>query len=320
MKRLKILLVTWLLFGFAFARFDSRSFGENADLVWEKERRFRQQFPGSEGKPRIIVAGGSNAFWGMDSEALSKIARMPVINLSLPSEGDDPALMRIIALNAAKSGDLIIYSSMDFWVEVNINRLRANYAGKRLGLTDYVLAPDELSWRQRLDHYWKLFPSEVNPAEALRQVFFQRVPSSDYFTKSNAFGDFVGCVPQPVTPFKKDDAGNYKKFAKEFLEFRRKAELKGVRVINVAPWILVAPEEIEQWTAYYRGVLTELSGNPNPRGYPGTVLRTNASEFCDTNAHLVRELAKVRVEKHVALRLKKAKQRRFQGLYRQITQ
>ncbi len=301
MRRLKLFFGIWALFGFIFARIDSAELGEFADLIKEKERRFEARFPASK-IPKIVIAGGSNALWGIDSATLSELSGKPVINLAIPAEGGDPYLMHEIALAMAQPDDIIVYTSLNFWIDVGIDKQRAFRIGQRLGLDSYTNGEHTISWIQKLEFYWKPFPTELNPTKEVRRLFSPS-PYEHFYNNLNSFGDYAGCTPAAVSPFSETSEGNNKRFATDFKNFKMHAKAKGVRVINVAPWILVKPEEKNDWTNYYWKTLREITGRSDPKGHPDLVLRTDSKEFCDSNAHLSRAMAKKRVESHVIVRL-----------------
>ena len=99
-------IVLWFVFGFVFAWSDRQAVDDKTALFRKKLALLESTKPGG----RVIIAGGSNAFWGVSSAALEESLGRPVINIAIPSEIEDPLLMQKLVLKIAQPGDVVVIS------------------------------------------------------------------------------------------------------------------------------------------------------------------------------------------------------------------
>jgi hypothetical protein len=292
MTKLVIAVSTWILMGFLFAWSDRQTVDEKAELFDRKEKILQLAGP----KGRIIIAGGSNIFWGVSSSALEEVFKRPVINLSIPSEIEDPELMRALALKAAKAGDVLVYSTLSFWLDPGTNKARALRIAKRLQASDYVSA--HVSILDRIGFWWRPYPEEINPATALVRGMNRENLVDPWSPFMDAHGDYQACKDIFVNPIPFAHHREPEKFAKEILEFERQVQKKGAFLVNTAPWILVDPAEKDLWLEHYVKVLSLLDKQHKvlPFAHPELALRHDQSEFCECAWHLKHDMGLQRTQ------------------------
>ncbi len=280
LSKIKILIAIWLAFGFAFA-WASR-FAQNESVgLFLKKAKLLEVF--KDRPSRVIIAGGSNAFWNMRSSELEAHLDMPVINLAIPSEINDPMLMRELALSKAKAGDTVIYSSLEFWNQAQSEPHKAVQVAKSLRIASYL--EGNLSALERLLAWWMPYPREVNPARALIQSLFKEVPSDPWSPFMDKNGDYTACLDIPVVPLEFNDRIVSEAYIQKISQFRLRLEAKGAKLVNIAPWILVKNEEKNLWHEYYSTLMNQINPASTHRG-SDLVLRSDQSDFCECAWHL----------------------------------
>jgi hypothetical protein len=277
-----IAIVLWFVFGFVFAWSDRQAVDDKTALFRKKLALLESTKPGG----RVIIAGGSNAFWGVSSAALEESLGRPVINIAIPSEIEDPLLMQKLVLKIAQPGDVVVYSSLSFWVKPGVNKERAFRIATNLGATTYLaLRPGFLA---RLAFWWRPYPQEVNPLTAIAQVLSTEEQSDPWSPFMDSHGDYVACEDILVTPVPVTSRRDPARVAMEIAVFRKQLKQKNVLLVNTAPWILVDPAEKPLWTEYYRDILARMkpADVDLAYGHPEVVLRENQAEFCESPWHL----------------------------------
>jgi len=192
--------------------------------------------------PRIILIGGSNVSFGIDSELMQQTLGIPVINDGLHA-GLGIAPLREVQ-EYIRPGDVIILS-----LEYQLFSSREVMAGDPVFLSDWIeYSPRRIKylshpWRQAPALYATMLQRKVNRAvntvlfggslDQLRNVFIG--------TKYNLNGDFIGHLNQASTPRSKISFAPYpistvQKGIFIFLEdFQQAVRAKGAEVYFEAP-------------------------------------------------------------------------------------
>lgn len=203
--------------------------------------------------------------------------------------------MQILTLKAVKEGDVVLYSSLRFWLRENANKYLAPSLAEKLKASEYSA---QYSYK-KLYKYWQPLPQSVNPATFLMQKLGTNIELSatDYINNIDKHGDYLAAKTTSVTPFKLTNKGNPAVFIKNMKKFERELVTKGVKLVVVIPWILINQNEKEEWNKHYQEITKELNlSYDNETRYADIVLRTNRGDFSDMAAHLTRQMAKVRAE------------------------
>jgi hypothetical protein len=206
---------------------------------------------------RVIIVGGSNVLFGQDSERLSSMLKMPVINDGLIF----PLGMRVI-LNSLDpfihSGDIVVispeYGSSLVDLEGNgefLAQLLNIYpqAIQSFEVPQYIQLPDIYIMMVRFKFQY-LFNYDYSPSHE----------------ELNRYGDVIIPAGKPVppdlpnTPIANADQSYYKACAEAFNRFARQAKAKGATVVMVYPATrmvncLATQAQLEQLDAYLRNHL-----------------------------------------------------------------
>lgn len=280
---LTALLLLWAAGGHAFYRIDrahdERDFALLAELIAHKAK-LAEAAPGT----RLLVAGGSNAYYGIDSGVMEAALGLPVVNLALPFGAHHDRINLAILLRLVRPGDLVLYASSRFWTQPDdlVRRSRAFDAYlARTGFPRYVRQFEEVAvpW-QPLPRTSALLPAIVD--------MFLPPPMRPWILDTDVKGDFTGCVPTPALApvrYRRNvlDADQVAAIRETSAAF----EAEGVRLVVDLPWMFIDERDRAHWVDYratfvetYRSVVLTIAAEP------GLLLRSDAGAFCDSPFHL----------------------------------
>ena len=102
------ILLLWVAGGHAFYRIDqahdAKDYGPILELIVHK-RAMAEAAPGA----RVLIAGGSNAYYGIDSDQLATRLGVPVVNMALPFGAYNNAINLRLLEDQVRPGDLVLY-------------------------------------------------------------------------------------------------------------------------------------------------------------------------------------------------------------------
>ena len=298
MRKIIIFTLAWIIFGFVFALGSNNN---DINSVAEMQNLFDTKMAllgNVKEENKIIISGGSNAFFGLSSETIEKLLQKKVINIALPTEGFDAALMQTLTLKAVKKGDIVLYSSLEFWQRENTNDNDscAICLAEKLKTSEYVVNNHIY---KKLYTYWQPLPRSANPATFIMHALHPKIDllAPDYIKHIDKHGDYMSAKKTTVIPFRLADKGNPTAFIANMKRFERELATKGVKLVVLVPWILIKQNDKTEWNKHFQETMKELNSiSENQTDYANIVLRTSTDDFSDTAAHLTRQMAKVRAE------------------------
>lgn len=189
--------------------------------------------------PKLVLAGGSNIMFGLDSQVLQDSLQLPVVNLGLGG-----ALGLSFFLNEAKQsirkGDFVLIS-VEYFLDkgdYEAQLFTASLFPPALQYIDYQSFIDSLTvnWNYRLGRIRNLIllPSVPPKSNSIADT------NSVYFRKAfNSLGDIISHLNNP-TPAQLDDRTimnktDYSEGIKKLNDFANFARRKGVRVFFSYP-------------------------------------------------------------------------------------
>jgi len=297
---LAVLLLLWAAGGHAFYRIDrwhdERDFPALLELIAHKAA-LAGAIPGL----RLLVAGGSNAYYGIDSDVLEDALNVPVVNVALPFGAHHHRIYLAILSQLVRPGDLVLYASSRFWVRVDgVTHMAAWFDAQlaQAGLLPYrrQFETEGLPWKAR--------PARNTLLLAGLDLFRNR-PVRPWTADTDAKGDYTGCVP--VAALAPQRYGGGVLDTDHFAAVRAAAatfEARGARLLVSLPTMLIHESDRLRWMGFRARLLREhLSDVPAIATEPDLVLRSERAEFCDTPFHLAARAARERSERlAIALR------------------
>src|SRR5690606_12325661 len=108
------LLLLWAAAGHAFYRLD-RAHDRQAHRLLAELVEHKAELAEATPGPRVIIAGGSNAYYGLDAALLEHELERPVINLALPFDAHHHAIALDLLGEQVQRGDTVVYSAGSLW-------------------------------------------------------------------------------------------------------------------------------------------------------------------------------------------------------------
>lgn len=224
------LALCWGGVGFYFAA------SEGVDTLQDptalsRKAQLAQRADGEEG--RILILGGSNAYYGLRAKTLARELARPVLNLALLDEGGDERLLWRFMDAVVHPGDTVVVSLVGTFVSYK----RDPYLAAD---SDRILH-QELGGRYKPQGFrkplWEPFP--VNPLGNRLLMAFSD-PSSDptvneYGDGASLCSDDFQAQPRHDLTFQSRDSAYWQRLKAETDGLRA----KGVSVVAVTPWVLV---------------------------------------------------------------------------------
>lgn len=145
-------------------------------------------------KPKIILAGGSNLVFGIDSKEIEKELKIPVVNLGLHAQLGLKFILRELK-DVAKTGDIIILAvehSMDVAGNLELQKMTAYHNS----FAQKYLHDQELKWFHKyiiqLDNYHLLYKQVVSN-------IFDKAKNNQVYTRNglNEYGDGMYHLDMP---------------------------------------------------------------------------------------------------------------------------
>ncbi len=255
---------------------------------------------------RILLVGGSNMLWGYRSQTIEENLKIPTTNLALKREADNPEVMRELVISVVQKNDIVVYSSILFWNEINFDFEASQALLKSAGLN----INDDSSWldfTSMFGSYWSFAPTNQPLIFNLPKIFHRYIlgEPTEYFSSYNEFGDIKSCTSKiDVKPRSFTENGDIEALTKSLLKFKRSLEEKGAKLVLEFSSLLIDESDRERWINEYQPLFFTLKDNfILSTTSLDEVLFSDTSLFCDTHNHLVDEAA-LRRSEHMASFLK----------------
>lgn len=236
--------------------------------------------------PRVVVAGGSNAYYGIDTHVMAERLALPVINVALPFEGHNYHINLDLLEGMVRPGDIVVYGSASMWRGSGGISRRARDFDAYLAQVGYPAYERKF---QELDLPWKVLPQTNSLLLAFMKRFSEDGDSNRPWTAdTDDKGNFTGCVPPPVlSPQLYEDQTTIDESLVEALsETAETLEAEGVRFVLQIPWIFIREDQRGQWQNYLRNSVRKFPSNiPVLDSDIRTLLRSARRDFCDSPFH-----------------------------------
>jgi hypothetical protein len=269
--------------------YDRQGFGLMADLV-EHKRKLADATPG----PRVLVAGGSNAYYGLDSQLLQRGVGLPVVNFAFPSGAYDDRINLHLVEGVVRSGDIVLYAASGFWnIEDAVER-------RSRGFDSYLVARKLPDYERRFDGGgipWQARPKSNTLLLAMLESIRPRPPGRPWVVDTDERGDFTGCIPAPVVlpqPFGSDSPN--RDLAALVAATADRVAAKGGRLVAGMPWLFINERDRSRWAGFGERVIGQYAAHRVPviAAPPDVLLRSDRRDFCDTPLHLSTEVVRLR--------------------------
>lgn len=289
-----VVLAMWGIAGFAFYRMDEahdqRGFDLMADLIAHK-----RQLVAGETKPgpRIIIAGGSNAYYGIDADVIEQRTGIPVVNFAFPFDAYDRRINLALLERVVRPGDVVIFAAASFWGSAG-NDLR-----REIGFDKYLAEKTPVPYtRQFKDSTfpWQARPKTNTLLLALADLAFGRPKARSWVADTDSQGDFTGCVPRKalLPQIYQGHAldADLMTWVKEAVQ---RLEKKDARLMMALPWVYIREQDRPHWENYRARFLQRYRRYaPVIAAPPKVMLRSRQEDFCDSPFHLSRKMTNQR--------------------------
>jgi hypothetical protein len=285
-----VLLLLWGAAGHGFWRLDrsqdERDYRLLAELIeWKTE--LAQAVPG----PRLIIAGGSNAYYGLDARLLQEQLNLPVVNLALPFGAHHPRIAFDLLERQVRRGDTVVYSAASLW---NLKVTAPRHARQFDAYLDRAF--DRYSRKfSGLSLPWRPLP-ESGPLLLAAASGFTPESGRSWVEDTGPRGTFVACKDLPVVAPESNPAdGLDRDFVRNLHRTAERFRQKGVEFVVNVPWLLVRQSDRARWLEVRHAIERDLRGRIKLiASEPATLLRTDPGEFCDSALHLSRDASRQR--------------------------
>lgn len=285
-----LILALYIGAGFLFALAERETGNVNYEIFRMKALHAEE----AESPARVLLVGGSNVNWGHRSQVIEDELRISTTNLALNREGGDPKVMRELALSVAKENDIVVYSSVIFWNQINLDPEPAADLLKAAGLS-LSESPWE-DFKAAFSWYWRPFPVDHMLLYELPRIYKRYVAEepSVHFAKYNKHGDNRSCSPTVVRP-KSFGQGPDLSLIDRLKIFRDELSELNVHLVIEFSWMFIFEEDRERWISEFQPLFEILKheftvANDNLN----EVLKSDGTLFCDTENHLAEEAAAIR--------------------------
>ena len=291
------ILLLWVAGGHAFYRIDqahdAKDYGPILELIVHK-RALAEAAPGA----RVLIAGGSNAYYGIDSDQLATRLGVPVVNMALPFGAYNNAINLRLLEDQVRPGDLVLYSAAGYWgAGPGVGGAGRRAQGfdsfvEEQGLPDYDRQFDEdgIPWQPR--------PETNTLLLAAVERFLPPKQGLSWLADTNEHGDFTGCVPLPVLmPVRFDNKQPDADLAATVRAAAERMAAKGARLVVALPWLLIREHDREDWGAFTNRLIARYEpAVPVVTQDPNALLNSNPDDFCDSPLHLSTEATRRRTD------------------------
>jgi hypothetical protein len=284
------LALLWAVAGHIFYRLDrshdDQAYRLLADLIeWKTE--LARVVPG----PRLVIAGGSNAYYGLDARLMQEQLDLPVVNLALPFGAHHPLVALDLLERQVRSGDTVVFSASGFW---NLKLTSKRHARQFDAYLDQAF-----DWYGRKFSGWSIpwrpLP-ESGPLLLAAASGFAPESGRSWVADTGPRGTFLACKDLPlVSPESYSRDRVEPELFDALAETAERLNGKGVKLILNVPWLLIRDNDRPRWLEFRHGLERDLDDRiAMIASEPETLLRTDPEEFCDSPLHLSTEAARER--------------------------
>ena len=277
------LLLLWAAAGHAFYRIDRNHDADAYRLLAELIEHKAALARAVDG-PRVIIAGGSNAYYGLDAEAIQRQIGAPVVNVALPFGAHHPQIALDLLENQVRSGDIVVFSSASVWDPPRPPTRRARE------FDAYLDAVGVEGYQRKFSEPavpWRALP-ETGPLLLAAADGFDAGHGRSWVEDTDAHGTFTACTDAPVVMprhFGKDTVDL--ELAAALRQAATRLEIEGISFLISLPWLYIRESDRERWQAFARHFVGQLQPTvPIVASAPSMLLHSRRSEFCDSPLHL----------------------------------
>ncbi len=247
------------------------------------------------GSPKVVLAGGSNVSFGMESAEVSRVVEMPVMNLGVYGAFGLKAMLDQ-ALRVCGEGDVIAV-----FPEYEQLTNRRSFLGAGEGLVSLLCEVDRAGLRDLSGEQWRiLFGDFLGYAQTKwthPKSWWDCSARPWYAADSfNALGDEVGHAGIARRGFERPGVWKTREFdariGADLLAFVKRAEARGVRMVFVPPVYATGAFEVNE--ELIAGVEAAMRANGTPFIAPCARYRFDDGMFFDSVYHLTHEAGKAR--------------------------
>ncbi len=288
---LAVLLLLWAAAGHSFYRLDHGHDAEGYRLLAELAAHKATLADDIEG-PRVLIAGGSNAYYGLDAAAMEERLGVPVVNLALPFGAHHHEIALDILEEHMRRGDVVVFSSGSAWESARPPSRRAREFDAYL---DGIEFPDYHRRFSEPPLPWRALP-ETGPLVFAAAQGFGSEPGRSWIADTDHRGTFIACQTAPVVlprHYAKDAVN-----AELAAALRREAErlrTEGIRFAVALPWLYIRDSDRERWTGFRARFVEALApAVPVIGSDAGALLHSDREAFCDSPLHLSKQASQRR--------------------------
>ncbi|WP_295680187.1 hypothetical protein [uncultured Nevskia sp.] len=273
---------------------------------------------------RVLIGGGSNALSSFDSAYISRQIGLPVYNLGMLGEGLDVRNMFAVVEARARQGDIVVISALSFLTRRDVT---ANATLTKLPSGDWYLPShgvdlslpqgslhiplmslfDELTLLNSLKTYaqWQSAAPQIESLEGFdgAEDHALHLPGNHHSVVINDQGDWIDCTqtanakPLEFDPKLLEHSRGFTELADNF---ERRLNQRGVKVLFTLPTVLIREKDRSRWEAQVAAVMKRFGSASFIRPSQSWQLSSDAAQFCDTNAHMLRSNARFNSESIVS--------------------
>lgn len=276
-------LALWAVGGHAFYRIDrwhdEQGFHFLTNLIAHKSA-LAEATP----SPRVVIAGGSNAYYAIDAHILQQRLGIPVVNVALPFGAHHYSISLALLEKLVRPGDVVVYASARFWPAADDEWRRAR------GFDSYLIQSGIPNYTRQFEDNgipWLALPRTNSLLLAITDSLTPR-KGRPWVAETDDRGGYMGCVPAPVL-FPEDygsgelNAG----LADAVRAAAARLKAQGARLLVHLPWLFIDEDERDRWATFRTRFVSRYEHFvPVIAADPHAVLRSDRSDFCDSPMHL----------------------------------
>lgn len=238
--------------------------------------------------PRIIFAGGSGVIYAIDAKAIERDLGIPVINMAMSNRIGSDANYFDYLLPHIREGDLVIYSSRSWSLELT-QGTEANDTRAARRLADRLWAVAQIDLKERHNVDWPLLLPIPDAVVFNRLRAPEGVEPVSSIWQRDDHGGLVRCPTRSawVIPYNVPSAAPDPKAIAPSSRFVRDVETRGAHVIFFETPVLIAAGELKKWSDYRKALRSQLAQvAPVVGSTDSRIFITDPARFCDSAFHI----------------------------------
>lgn len=288
---LVFLLLLWAAAGHAFYRLD-RAHDRQAHRLLAELVEHKAKLADATAGPRVVIAGGSNAYYGLDAALLEEELDRPVINLALPFGAHHHAIALDLLEEQLQRGDTVVYSPGSLWDAARPPSRRARDFDAYLdeaGLAGYERQFDAAAIP------WRPLP-QTGPLLLAAVEGPQSGSGRSWVADTDAHGTYTACVDAPVVRprhFAKDRVND--DLIEALRQAARRLAREDIRLVVSFPWLFIRENDRPRWQGLHARAVADMGADlPVVASDPQDLLRSRRADFCDSPLHLSEDASRRR--------------------------